>query len=86
MIEFKDGRPTLVDPSIPDGKYYSQREFAKTYDIPHSTVRVWIHRGIIPHIDYYGRKFIPENVKFYHKYPWMRQLQLNQLRKKTPSE
>lgn len=81
MVEFRDGH--IVDESygdIPDGLYYTQQEFAELLDVPESTVRVWVNRGIVTCVRYYGRTYIPENVLFSYKNPWMRALRTNSMR------
>lgn len=67
MVEFKDGR-IVNDPDedtdyIPDGLYYSAKEFAELLDIPEATVRVWKNRGVLDCISYYGRTYIPEKFR-----------------------
>lgn len=66
MTTFVNGHPDK-ETFIADGKYYSLQEFAEELDIPESTVRVWIHRGILDFVSYYGRIFIPENAQILHK-------------------
>ena len=72
MVEFRNGQ--IVDTEcgdIPDGLYYTQSEFAELMDVPEGTVRVWVSRGIIPCVRYYGRTYIPQDVKFRYVMPWM---------------
>ena len=73
MVEFQDGHPTTAsDGDIPDGKYYTQKEFAELYDVPESTVRIWVFRGQIPVVSYYGRIYIPDWAVVAYKWPWMK--------------
>ena len=68
MTEFRNGYPT--DPTgVPDGKYYTIKEFAEKLDVDENLVRVWIKRRQVSVEYFYGRVYIPENavVRFKHK-------------------
>lgn len=68
MIIFKNGHPDEKT-AIPDGSYMTIKEFAEKMDVSENLVRVWIMRGNITALDYYGRKLIPKNaiVRFSNK-------------------
>ena len=68
MITFKNGHPDEKT-DIPDGSYMTIKEFAEEMDVSESLVRMWIIRGNITAIDYYGRKLIPNGtiVRFSNK-------------------
>ena len=87
MVKFEGG--CIVDntdenlPEPPtDGWYYTQKEFAEIFDVPDATVRVWVKRGIIPGVHYYGHTYIPETVKFRYTRPWMRAIRHNKMQRK----
>lgn len=79
MVEFRDGHP-YEDTEIPDGEYYTTKEFAALYDVPESTVRIWIKRRQVPCASYYGRSFIPAWAQINYHRPWVRQRRLLQRR------
>lgn len=86
MVEFRGGcivNDTNEDlPQPPtDGWYYTQKEFAELLDVPEGTVRIWVMRGVVPCVRYYGRVYIPENVKFRYNRPWMTALRGNEMTK-----
>ena len=63
MVEFKNNGivSDTEDPfpkKIPNGWYYTAKEFAEIMDIPVSTIRVWKKRGILDCISYYGRLYV----------------------------
>lgn len=68
MITFKNGHPDEKT-DIPDGVYMTVKEFANKMDVSESLARMWIMRGNITAIDYYGRKLIPKGtiVRFSNK-------------------
>ena len=68
MITFKNGHPDEKT-DIPDGSYMTIKEFAEEMDVSEGLVRMWIMRGNITAIDYYGRKLIPNGtiVRFSNK-------------------
>ena len=68
MVKFENG--TIVEDTerigskpVPDGWYYTMREFAEMMDIPESTVRIWKKRGVLDCINWYGRLYIPQNFR-----------------------
>lgn len=82
MVEFRDGHIVSDEPGdIPDGRYYTQQELAELMDVPEGTVRVWVSRGIVPCVHYYGRTYIPESFDFNYLLPWMRALRTNYFNK-----
>ena len=75
MVEFRDGSivsDEYITHDIPDGFYYSQEEFAEIMDVSPGIVRVWVSRGIVPAVHYYGRTYIPYGAPFKYVRPWMR--------------
>ena len=60
MTEFRNGYPT-ISTGIPDGLYYTTKEFADEMDVPEGTVRVWIRRGQITYVNCFGRNYIPKD-------------------------
>lgn len=68
MVEFKNGgivTDTDVEnpPHIPNGWYYTAKEFAEMLDVPEGTIRVWKKRGVLDCINYYGRLYIDPKAK-----------------------
>ena len=72
MTEFRNGRPVGEKSDIPDGKYYTTREFAEKHDVSETRVRVWINRGQLEAKHWYGRIFIPESSVVRFRWPWKR--------------
>lgn len=72
MTEFRNGVPVDPETDIPDGRYYTAREFAALHDVDEVRVRVWINRGQIPAEHFYGRIYIPENAVVKFRWPWKR--------------
>ena len=80
MVEFRNGQIVSNSPGdIPDGFYYTQKELAEILDVPETTVRVWVKRGIITCVHYYGHTYIPVDASFHYVRPWMRTLRSNSL-------
>ena len=72
MVEFINGHPT-DETGISDGWYFTTHEYGEIYNVPEATVRVWIKRGQIASVDYYGRRYIPVWEQPDYKHPWRKQ-------------
>ena len=60
MITVKNGLVDLHAGDIPDGNWLTVREFAKRYDIPENTLRVWVQRNNVDNMTIMRQIFIRE--------------------------
>ena len=72
MTEFRNGRPIDDQERIPDGRYYTVKEFAEKHDVSETRVRVWISREQLEAKHWYGRIYIPEGSAVRFRWPWKR--------------